>query len=342
MNATTRRAPVALALAAAGVTLSLVACSGGTTTTAPSAEASAEATPEASHRTPGPSPTLAPGVLATIRARSPMILAATDDTIWVEGHGMFLGRFDPAADQEVAFLTEVATHCDIAVGAGAVWAADAGLGVVTKVDPANGAVLGTITLKDACGLEADDADLWVASPGLNAVFRYDPSSLEQTASIELGANAFWVATGPEGVWAAGEANGGTTYRIDPESETVVAEIATPNPFSTGLEVGFGSAWVPARDAKVIYRIDPATNSLAATITVPSPIGGIAIGSEAIWVSGWGDGMVNRIDPATNQITGSLATGFGNLAPPLEAFGSVWVSDYDRNLILQLDPEAFGA
>ena len=325
----------------AAVTSSLVACGGGTTTPAASAAASEEATSEASHRTPGPSPTLAPGVLATIRARSPMNLTATDDTIWVEGHGLVLGRFAPAADQEVSFLTEVASHCDIAAGAGAVWAADAGLGVVTKVDPTTGAVLGTIELKDACGLEADDADLWVASPGLNAVFRYDPSSLEQTASIDLGANAFWVATGPEGVWAAGEANGGTTYRIDPESGTVVAEIATPNPFSSGLEVGFGAAWVPARDAKVIYRIDPATNSLAATITLPSSIGGIAIGSAAIWASGWGDGMVYRIDPATNQITGTLATGYGNLARPLEAFDSVWVSDYDRNLILRLDPDAFG-
>jgi DNA-binding beta-propeller fold protein YncE len=330
----------ALLSLAAAMTAAIGACGAGgvaTPTSAPSASASAEASP--SHASPRPSPTLVPGVLATIRAHGPMLLAAAGDAIWVENHGSVLSQIDPAQNLEVAVLATVATHCDVTAGGGAVWASDAHVGVVSKVDPVSGAVLGTIELQTPCGLAADDADLWVASPMLRALLRYDASTLEQQASIELGDDPFWAAVGPEGVWAAGEAGDGVTYRVDPETNKAVAEITTPNPFSTGLEVGFGSAWVPARDEAVIYRIDPSTNAVVATIKLPSPIGGIGVGADAIWVGGWGDGTVYRIDPGTNEITGSLATGYGTLAAPVEAFGSVWVSAFDRNVVLRIDPAA---
>jgi virginiamycin B lyase len=301
---------------------------------------SSEAAPTVTAAPPSPTP-LPAGVLAVIpTGEGPNELAATADTVWVEDHRLgHLSRIDPARNVEVDQLTDVLIHCDVAAGAGFVWATQASSNQATKVDPASGEVLGTISLRDACGVAADDKDLWVVSPGSGSVVRYDPQSNEERATVTVGANPFFVAIGPEAVWVDGEADGGTLWRIDPATNAVVASIPVPDTFATGVEVGHGSVWVPARDQSCVYRIDPASNTVAATIRMPSAVGGLAVGPDAIWTSGWGDGTVNRIDPATNEITGSISTGFGNLGPPMVAFDSVWVSAMDRNVVLRIDPAA---
>lgn len=271
-------------------------------------------------------------------ANGPIELAASEDTVWVENHRSdYLSRIDPAQNVEVERLTNVNVHCEIAVGAGFVWTAQASASEAHKVDPATGEVVDTISLRDACGVAADDEDVWISSPGLGTVVRYDANTMEERASVALAPMVFPIAIGPEAVWVAGEAGGGTVYRIDPATNSVVASISTPNPFATGVEVGHGAVWVPARENRVVYRIDPATNTIVATIQMPSAIGGLGVGPDAIWTSGFGDGMVYKIDPATNEIVGSVSTGQGNLGPPLVAFGSVWVAALDRNVVVRIDP-----
>ena len=313
-------------------------------TTDPTEVAPTEAAPTeaATPTAEPPSPTPLPaGVLAVIpTGAGPNELAATADAVWVEDHRQGVpSRIDPATNAEVAQLKDVPIHCDIAAGGGFVWATQASSSTATKVDPASGEVKGKISLRDACGVAADDHDLWVISPGMGAAVRYNPQSLEQIASVPVGQMPFFVAIGPEAVWVAGEADGGTLWRIDPATNTVAASIPVPNPFASGVETGHGAVWVPARDNAKVYRIDPATNTVAATIELPSAIGGLGVGPDAIWTSGWGDGKVYRIDPATNEITGSIGTGFGNLGPPMVAFDSVWVSAMDRNVVLRIDPAA---
>ena len=289
-----------------------------------------------------PSPTAPPaGLLAIIpTGNGPNELAATADAIWVENHrSNFLSRIDPAQNVEVAQLTSVPIHCDVAAGRGFVWATQASSGRATKVDPATNEVLGTISLDEACGVAADDTDVWVVSPGLGSVVRYDPVSDEERASVDLGAAPFVVAIGPEAVWVLGEDAGGTLWRVDPATNALVATIPVQVTFATGVEVGHDSVWVPARVHMAVHRIDPATDTVVASIPVPWAIGGLAVGPDAIWASGWGNGKIYRIDPETNEIVGSFSTGFGNLGPPLVAFDSLWVSAMDRNVVLRIDPAA---
>ena len=303
---------------------------------------STPATPTAAASTTASSPSNEAAIVAMIpTAEGPIVLAATDDTVWVENHrSNFVSRIDPAQNVEVERLTDVSVHCDIAAGGGFVWATKAASSNVNKVDAATGKVLGSISLADACGVAADDADVWVVSPGLGKVVRFDPKTLEERASIELEPMTFFVAIGPTAVWVVGEAHGGTAYRIDPSTNEVGASIAVPlGGYATGIAVGHGAVWVPARDNKVVHRIDPATNAVTTTIEMPSLIGGLGVGPDAIWTSGFGDGKVYRIDPATNQITASVSTGQGQLGPPLVAFGSVWVAALDRNLVVRIDPAA---
>lgn len=331
----------------AAVALVSSSCGGAAAPSAPGPSPASGAPASVAPTSPGA--TLAPtataarvpeGVIALIStAGGPIGLAATDKAIWVENHrAEYLSQIDPEQNVEIAKFTKVQAHCDIAAGAGFVWVTRAATSIVSKVDPASGNKLGTISLRTPCGIDADDRDVWVASPGLGTVVRYDPATLAERASISV-PDPFWVAIGPEAVWVAGEADGGTLYRINPATNKVAATVSVPNPFSTGLAVAHGAVWVPARDQLVIYRIDPATNKVVATIKLPSQIGGIGVGPDAIWSSGFGDGKVYRIDPKTNAITGSLSTGLGNLGPPIVAFGSVWVAALDRNLVARIDPAA---
>jgi streptogramin lyase len=302
----------------------------------------AAATPTAATATPTASGSSnESAIVATVpTADGPIILAATDDTVWVENHrSNFVSRVDPARNLEVEQLTKVNVHCEIAAGGGSVWTTEAAASSVNKVDERTGKVVASIVLSDACGIAVDDDDVWITSPGLGTIVRYDPATTKPRTTIKLQPMVFSVAIGPEAVWVVGEADGGAVYRIDPATNKLVASISVPIGFATGIVAGHGAVWVPSRDNRVVYRIDPATNAVAATIKMPSLIGGIGVGPDAMWTSGFGDGNVYRIDPATNEITASVSTGQGNLGPPLVAFGSIWVAALDQNVVLRIDPAA---
>ena len=286
------------------------------------------------------------GILAVVPvARGPITLAATSDAIWVESHRLnIVTRIDPFQNKEVARLKDAPVHCSVVSGGGFVWAsqanADTGAGRVTKIDPASGAVVGSLELGTACGVSADNTDLWVTSPMLSQAVRYDAATLQERAVIPLGKDVFEIKIGPEAVWASGESGGGMVWRIDPATKQVVASINLSDSTPIGLLAAFGSVWVGSRGNGVVYRIDPATNTVAETIKVNDSIGGIGVGPDAIWASGFGDGTIYRIDPATNSVSGSLSTTYGNLGPPLAAFDSIWVAALDQDVVLRIDPAVF--
>ena len=319
----------------------LGACGGGsgTATSGPAGEATVmPASTPAPPAVTAPVSSLPDGIQATVPVgQGPITLAATDDAIWVELHrSSIVSKVDPAANLEVAQFNRIPVHCEVAVGNGFVWASKASVGLVSKVDPDTGDVVGELRVPDACGLAVDDHDLWVASPTGFAV-RFDPDTLAERATVELGELVFGIAIGSDAVWAQGETGGGTVWRIDPATNAVIAEIVAPG--ASGIAVGFDSVWVAAHDRATVHRIDPASNTVAATIDLPGPIGGIGVGLDGVWVSGFGGGWVSRINPGTDHVTGSISTGYANLGPPITAFGSVWVAALDESVLLRIDPAA---
>ena len=303
--------------------------------------------------TASPIPTdLLPGILAIVPVASgPTTLAATSDSIWVESHRQnIVTRIDPSQNKEVERLEDAPVHCIVVSGGGFVWAAEAhsdgspGLdeGRVTKIDPASGAILGSIELATACGLAADDNDVWVTSPMLGQVVRYDAATLQERAVIPVGMDIFEIKIAPDAVWVMGASGGGTVWRIDPATNEIVASIKIADSSPVGLVVAFDSVWIPSRNKGVVYRIDPATNTITDTIEVNNSIGGIGAGPDAIWASGFGDGTIYRIDPATNSVSGSISTSYWNLGPPLVAFDSIWVGALDQNVVLRIDPAAINS
>jgi YVTN family beta-propeller protein len=155
----------------------------------------------------------------------------------------------------------------------------------------------------------------------------------------FGAGSLWASVGND-----------TIRRIDPASNTVVAEIAVGAGFRHEIAVGEGAVWVTNPDADTVSRIDPATNAVVATIPTAGhfPIG-VTTTSGAVWVSNHhadpadpdSSGSVVRIDPATNAVVAITPVGApffsGGPGGMTAAGGSVWVGVPNLGGIVRIDP-----
>jgi streptogramin lyase len=158
------------------------------------------------------------------------------------------------------------------------------------------------------------------------------------AAIPLDANQAptAVAAGFGAVWVASH-RGTLLYRIDPDSNTVVARIDVGQEACGPLLVGLGKVWVGhCVDGEKVIAVDPTTNQV-----VGSFIGGpgrIAFG--ALWVSTNSFDALERIDPITYKVTGRVNVPAGMVA---DGDGSLWALDLNLEtgqyggLISRIDP-----
>ena len=93
--------------------------------------------------------------------------------------------------------------------------------------------------------------------------------------------------GAESIWIVTDANG-TLARIDPATNSVVAEIYVPSG-SYGIAFGDGAIWVTSTSRDNVTRVDPQTNLIVETISVGKAPRFIAAGLGAVWTLNQGDG-----------------------------------------------------
>lgn len=152
----------------------------------------------------------------------------------------------------------------VAAGEGGVWATSMAGGVLTKIDPKTGKVVGKPT-------ETDDAPYAV-----DAAFGK--------------------------VWVAAFQND-KLIQIDPDTRKVIKTTKVANrPF--GLTHGFGSMWVTSIRNETVSRIDYDTGEeIGDPIKIDGPPYKIANGFGYIWVTNIRDGEVVKIDPKYNRVVG---------------------------------------
>lgn len=182
--------------------------------------------------------------------------------------------------------------------------------------------------------------LWVA---FRASERPVPATDEKavvTARIPLDRGTTDVAVGDGAVWVP--TAGGELVRIDPATDSVVAEISVPGLAGDDLAsvaVGEGAVWVTT--SKDVVRVDPATNEVRARIQVGCCLWDVTTGGGAVWVSRpqEGHGTVLRIDPATNSVLDEVRVGFGP-GPIVYGNGAVWVSNtsFGAPAVMRIDAE----
>jgi len=173
-------------------------------------------------------------------------------------------------------------------------------------------------------------------PGVPAV-QVPFASLKPEATWKIGETADWVAIAPDAVWVAGT-KPDFVYRIDPKTNKIVASVPLPAEACAGLELAFGSVWVPVCTTPTsLLRIDSKSSRLSATLNSgpAGPEGGIAASSDSIWLVTDIVGTLVRIDPETNTIRQKVQIDAGSFNPVFSE-GVVWVSGNETNTLAAVD------
>ena len=166
--------------------------------------------------------------------------------------------------------------------------------------------------------------VWAANPD-GSVSRIDPDSGRLEATIETDdLGAFTIAAGEEGVWFVGSEGPAGVSRIDPRTNEVARTIpigAADTP--RGVAVGAGSVWAAASGEGVVWRIEPGRPPRMRTIDVGVGVSFVSFGEGALWSANYADGLVSRIDPRTNRVTARTSIGAPQALAAGE--GAAWVS-----------------
>jgi DNA-binding beta-propeller fold protein YncE len=91
-------------------------------------------------------------------------------------------------------------------------------------------------------------------------------------------------------------------------------------------------WIAAGDT--LKAIDPASGATVRSLDVPAHAGTAFDGSHLYQISG---DRIQKIDPATGRITGSIPTPEGGASGMAWAEGSLWVGQYRKRQIHEVDP-----
>jgi class 3 adenylate cyclase len=168
-------------------------------------------------------------------------------------------------------------------GGGAVWAIDAAVGGLWRIDPRTGRPRKLADGLDALSLAAGGGAVWVAGSG--GVTKLDASTGLELGYASVGSQTVSettaIALGADAAWATGSALQ-TLAKVDEET------VGTTETFEvgrgpSGVAVGHGAVWVAAGRDGSVTRID-VEGGAPSTIELGSPPGGIVAAYDAVWTS----------------------------------------------------------
>jgi virginiamycin B lyase len=288
-----------------------------------SGAADTPSSPQSTQPPPTPTGTAVPGLdrsrfAAVLPLPGAASMTVADGRLWVLTGAGTVVRLDPATNRVVGKPLRVPANAEaIAASPGALW--------VTSVAPGD-----------------------LGAPGKDAVTRIDPATGRTVATVTVRRAPLDLAATPGAVWVTNAGGGGdSVVRIDPQTNRLAGRPVRTGASPQSLAAGGGSLWVANHDARTVTRIDPASGKVVATIRVPSEPHRVAYGAGAAWVGNWHDDSVSRIDPKTNRVVGSpIPIGSHHAGNLVVGAGGVWVtSDYrvdgatEDVVIVRIDPQA---
>jgi streptogramin lyase len=186
---------------------------------------------------------------------------------------------------------------DLAVGAGAVWAAVQGADEVRRIEAATGKLLDRYRLPEPTALAVDGRIVWVATAdGRLHSIDVDTGAVRVRATTELVTR---IQVGQGGLWLM--TFDGEVLRLDRRTGRVVAQV--PGSFQAAdLAVGAEGVWVYDQHQGAVLRIDSRTNRVVRTVpAISRPLVELysrvlALGAGAVWVVDKAGETVIRVDP----------------------------------------------
>jgi virginiamycin B lyase len=233
----------------------------------------------------------------------------------------FAAAGEPVALASRHAVTEVHVPAgaeDLVAGDGAVWVA--GVGAVSRIDPASGRVVATISTPltgEWSHVAAGDGSIWITSGldgGRGVVYRIDPSSDRVVAAIAVGGTVVGIAVGAGSAWVTRPEDGpGEVVRIEARTNRVTGAPIKVGPGPLQVTYGQGAVWVQNTSPPSAMRIDPTTGRVSA-----APVVG-AVGYGSLWAAV--DDSLWRVDPRTGRVLASVHL---PRAQAVAAGGAVWV------------------
>src|SRR6266511_1310746 len=167
-------------------------------------------------------------------------------SVWVAQSGGRVSRIDPRRGRVVATIVVGNEPRALAVGAGAVWVANAWWeGTVSRIDPSNVVTAEIPVGRGASAVAVGAGAVWVAHALDDTVLQIDPATNAIAATIPVGKRPGRIAVGAGAVWVTGSGNG-TIFRIDPRTSAVVDTIRVGSS-PVGVAASAGTVWVTAQD-----------------------------------------------------------------------------------------------
>jgi DNA-binding beta-propeller fold protein YncE len=295
-------------------------------------------------------------VLAEWKVNNPSGIFIGFDSVWVPGyHDSTTTRIDPATNKISAVIQGTGDHAEQALAVGDVLWVTGQRDDTTWLDPKTNTVTKTAPkIKGEHHYIANGFNsLWITT-GDNKLDRVDPATSKIMASIPYAdgyadCQGFVVAT-TTAIWVE-QCDKAELIKVDPATNSV----ASKTPWTTLIDQAKAQATVPAGkgiDFIWIYivgdegeggipegllRIDPNTGTgLTFLPLIPDQSGDgfIAISDEAAWIGGLG--QINRVNIATNKIDATYKTDPGAIIHLGIGFGSIWLENYEENLVQRLD------
>jgi hypothetical protein len=278
-----------------------------------------------------PSGPFAEAIIAT--GAGPVALAATSDSVWVELHrDDFVARIDPATNQQVE-ITHIPAHCAVAASGESVWATIAKRDLVRRFAASAPETFESFSVRSACGLAVDGDTAWVTSPHDGAVYLLQEGVPDPIRRIDVAPDIFDIALDHSSAWVTSESQGGTLWHIDRATYEVNLVGEFPGVSADSTEIAFGSLWLTSRDQGHLWKLDLSNGSVLGTVDLAEPWGEAAA-VDSLWITQIDGGLV-ELDPATLEVRSKQQLPYTWLGPPLYAFGSLWTSALEDDLVLRI-------
>lgn len=272
--------------------------------------------------------------------------SATDVALDPEGDGWVTGSgFVTRIDGRTATVTAkipVPGNSDyryVVVGEGSVWVSDTGTGDVTRIDPRTNTVQATIPTRSApVSLVVAFGTLWVLDAGGRsgdqAVVPIDVRT--NRAGLRIPVRAQKLVVGPREILAAGGAEDGSAYAIEPTTHAVrvIRDPLGAEPFFLwGSPTGM---W--AMEANGLQRVDPDSLARIGSAMSIHP-GPLAVTPDALWlleqVTSTGPSELQEIDPGRPARIGAPII-VGRTAVAVAATSDqVWVANFGDGTVTVL-------
>ena len=250
-----------------------------------------------------------------------------------------LAVVDSDSNRVVADIPIGGTPRGVTVGARYVWAANAGEGTVSRIDPET---LTTRTIglgASATDLIEKDGIVWVVTGSDDTLVAIDARTggiLDSSplSRGDLTASAYTIAGAPDGIWVG---SGNDLFKVDPSTRRPVFKWH----YSGGVNdiaLSGSSLWLVSSDETVARLSATAPRETAQTGIGVIPTA-LAIANGSVWVAASApyssQSALWRLDGVTARVSQVITFGSAGLPPLSEEVaageGSLWVATYDGDL-----------